>query len=495
MSLASARSRRLRSPTALGAALAVCAIGGALMLTPLAGCSRDADAAAIAGAAAALPSTDDPSFDPTKSLAPMLEAVGPAVVSVYAAGVRPDGTDASGPRGQGTGSGFVIEASGLVVTNDHVIDGASGIEVRLPDGRRFEAEVVGRDPATDLALLRLSGAEDLPTVSVGKSGELRVGDWVVAVGNPMGLQHSATVGIVSGKGRGSLGLYADSFIDFLQTDADIAPGSSGGPLFDLKGRVVGINTAVGGVGGPGFAIPIDQARRVIKQLERDGKVSRGWLGAASVEGDDPADGAKIGRVFEDTPAARAGLQPGDVVTAIDGEPIHGFAELRGLVATTEPGQRLRLTVSRGGETIDAEVELAARPEGGALASLREMPERPVAPPRAAPPEPPVRKGLDRFLSPLLGDTDTATPGTDGDARPRLGVGVRPVDDGLEVIDVTPGSLGDKLGLARGDRIIELGGSSVATADEVKAALGRSGREISVVFLRGGTRHESSYERS
>jgi serine protease Do len=482
---------------ALGAALTVCAVGAVLTATPLAGCSRDADAAAIAGAAAAIPSstdTEDPivAFDPTRSLAPMLEAVGPAVVSVYAAGVKAEGDGAPGPRGQGTGSGFVIEASGLVVTNDHVVDGASSIEVRMPDGRRFAAEIAGRDPATDLALLRLSGAEDLPTVAVGKSSELKVGDWVVAVGNPMGLQHSATVGIVSGKGRGSLGLYADSFIDFLQTDADIAPGSSGGPLFDLKGRVVGINTAVGGAGGPGFAIPIDQARRVIKQLERDGKVSRGWLGAASVEGEDGADGAKIGQVFDDTPASRAGLRPGDVVTAIDGERIHGFAELRGLVATTEPGKRLALTVQRGGETIDVEVELTARPETDALASLRDAPDRPAVPSPSVPASPPGR-GLDRFLAPLFGDP--STPDADGDARPRLGVNVRPSTEGLEVLEVTPGSLGAKLGLREGDRIVELDGRTVTSAADVKSALARSDRSISVVFLRDGTRHESSYESS
>lgn len=492
MSLASARSRRLRSPFALGAALSVWAVGSLAMLTPLGGCSRDADASAIAGAAEAVADGDGPivDFDPTRSLAPMLEAVGPSVVSVYAAGVQIDDAGAFGARGRGTGSGFIIDEGGLVVTNNHVIEGATSIEVRLPDGRRFAADIVGTDPATDLALLRLSGAEDLAAVAVGKSSELRVGDWVVAVGNPMGLQHSATVGIVSGKGRGSLGLYADSFIDFLQTDADIAPGSSGGPLFDLHGRVVGINTAVGGAGGPGFAIPIDQARRVIKQLERDGKVARGWLGAASTEGEDAADGATIGQVFEGTPAARAGLRPGDVVTAIEGERIHGFAELRGLVATTEPGKRLAFTVKRGGETHEIEVELAARPEGDALTSLREAPDRPAP----APPKPPsAREGLDRFLSPLF--DDAATPDADDDDRPRLGVGVKPTGEGLEVVDVTPGSLGDKLGLRAGDRIVELGGRNVATVGDVKDALGRSDRRLSVVFLRDGKRHESSYERS
>src|SRR5688572_7937280 len=332
MSFASARSRRLRSPAALLAALAVCAVGGALAAT-MGGCTDEA--AATQADTPYLEAEAEPvvDYDPRKSLAPMLAAVGPSVVSVFADGVAaPPGVRESGRRAQGTGSGFVIHDSGLVVTNHHVVASASAVQVRMSDGRRFQAEVIGRDPATDLALLQLQDADDLPTVVLGTSAALSVGDWVVAVGNPMGLQHSATVGIVSGKGRGSLGLYEDSFIDFLQTDADIAPGSSGGPLFDLNGHVVGINTAVGGGSGPGFAIPIDQAKRVIEQLRRDGKVARGWLGAASETDDDTGEGARIGKVFADTPASRAGLQVGDVVVAIDGDPITSFHELRGRVA-------------------------------------------------------------------------------------------------------------------------------------------------------------------
>lgn len=504
MSFASARSRRMRSPTALATALAAGALGGALLIHPLTGCSREAEAASAeadpVGDAADHAIVD---YDPRKSLAPMIEAVGPAVVSVYAEGVKPPGAVLlPGMHARGTGSGFVIDAEGLVVTNNHVVDGASKVEVRLPDGRRYDAEILGRDPATDLALLRLSGAEGLPTVELGTSAELAVGDWVVAVGNPMGLEHSATVGIVSGKGRGSLGLYADSFIDFLQTDADIAPGSSGGPLFDLKGRVIGINTAVG-AGGPGFAIPIDQATRVLQQLRDGRKVARGWLGAASVPGEENGvpsgaeEGARIGKVFANTPAAKAGLRPGDLVTAVDGERVGGFNELRGRIATTDPGTEVELSVKRGTDALKLRVLLTPRPEGDSLASLQDAEGLPQSlPPADARPEPRSKhRGFDRFFAPLLEDEEATTPGADADARPRLGVGVRETAEGLQVVSVTPGSLADKLGLREGDDIIEIGGQPVKGAADVHAALGKSDRRISVVYLRDGARHEASYESS
>ena len=230
---------------------------GALALAILpTGCSEDAEAAAPeegdaeAAAAVAVPATaDEPAatYDPRLSLAPMIKRVGPAVVSIHASGRR-FGAHAGG-------SGFILDADGTVLTNHHVVRNAKELEVHLPDGRKFEAKLIGSDAHTDLAVLELEDANELPTAELGASDALEVGDWVVAIGSPMGLEHSASVGILSGRGRGSLGLYEDSYIDFLQTDADIAPGSSGGPLFDLHGRVVGITTAVGAGSRPGFAIP------------------------------------------------------------------------------------------------------------------------------------------------------------------------------------------------------------------------------------------------
>ncbi|MCA9056802.1 MAG: trypsin-like peptidase domain-containing protein, partial [Planctomycetaceae bacterium] len=169
-------------------------------------------------------------------------------------------------------------ADGQVVTNHHVVAGRNVFEVELKDGRRFRGRVIGSDPQTDLAVLELEGASALPTVGFGSSEVLQVGDWVVAVGSPMGLSQTVTRGIISAKGRGSLGLYQDGYADFLQTDAAINPGNSGGPLFNLAGEVVGINTAVGGHDGLGFAVPVDQAKVVVPKLIRDGKVVRGWLG-------------------------------------------------------------------------------------------------------------------------------------------------------------------------------------------------------------------------
>ncbi|HEY8378179.1 MAG TPA: trypsin-like peptidase domain-containing protein, partial [Nannocystis sp.] len=268
-------------------------------------------------------------FDPRRSLAPLVKELAPSVVSIRAQkkGVQfeLDGIDPrmlpffemfpgrpEVPPQQGIGSGFVLTPDGLVVTNNHVVDKAEKLEVKLHDGRIYTAKVLGTDPYTDIALLQLEGASGLKPATLGSSSKLAVGDWVMAIGSPMGLEQTATAGIISAKGRGSLGLYANSYIDFLQTDASIAPGSSGGPLFNMNGEVVGINTAVGGIGrGLGFAVPIDQAKTVIPQLKSTGKVVRGWLGISGREiepavGQMPERGAVVGVVHEGTPAARAG---------------------------------------------------------------------------------------------------------------------------------------------------------------------------------------------
>ncbi|MCA9651222.1 MAG: trypsin-like peptidase domain-containing protein [Myxococcales bacterium] len=425
----------------------------------------------------------------------MIAAVGPAVVSVdtdRAAPRRLLGSDEGVVMGQG--SGFVVDAEGLVVTNHHVVDGARSVRVRLSDGRRFDAEVVGSDPATDLALLRLSGAEDLPVVTLGHSRELQIGDWVVAVGNPMGLDHSATVGIVSGKGRGSLGLYSDSYIDFLQTDADIAPGSSGGPLFDLHGEVVGINTAVGAGSGPGFAIPIDQAKRIIEQLRDRGEVVRGWLGAGNVPGEE-GPGAEVGAVYADTPAERAGLRPGDVVEALDGEAIESFEALRARVGTKQPGDEVELRVRRGDETLELRVTLGARPHRDAMGGLRRSSGR-----RADEPRDESSQSHARLTLPFgLGSPPPRAPepppaaGAEGSGL-RLGIGVRSAAEGVEVVEVGEGSLGDTLGLRVGDRILEVDGSPVRSPSELSGAFARAGSRLELSFDREGASHRVTFER-
>jgi serine protease Do len=315
-------------------------------------------------------------------------------------------------------------------------------------------------------VLKVEGASGLPTVELGDSTKVRVGDWVVAIGSPMGLEHSASVGIVSAKGRGSLGLYADSYLDFLQTDADIAPGSSGGPLFDLEGRVIGINTAVG-PDDSGFAIPIDQAKEVIPKLQKDGKVVRGWLGAASNEAGKGRAGAEIGRVYEDTPAANAGLREGDVVTKVDGKAVVDFEDLRGRIAELGPGHTALLEVTRDGKTIEVSVVLAERPAADAFGELR----------RSAPGARPSPKP-----SPSLAPTPTPAPS----AELRLGVQVRPSTDGLTIASIEPDSLADRIGLQSGDVLRSINGESVSDAADVPDALRRDGDRLSVDVVRDGS---------
>ncbi|XXY52402.1 Do family serine endopeptidase [Sorangium sp. So ce269] len=260
-----------------------------------------------------------------------------------------------GPRPSQTalGTGFIIDPSGYVVTNEHVIHDASGVRVRLADEREFEAEVVGRDPKLDLALLHLKGANGLPVAPLGSSEQLRVGEHVLAVGNPFGLGHTVTLGIVSAKARA---IGAGPYDDFIQTDASINPGNSGGPLFNWRGEVVGINTAIrAGANGIGFAIPIDALKDVLPQLREKGFVERGKLGllfqpvtrelAAALKLDAPK-GALVAEVEPGGAAARAGIKPGDVIVDVNGVPIHHAEELRRNVARNAPGSEIKVTVVR-----------------------------------------------------------------------------------------------------------------------------------------------------
>jgi serine protease Do len=271
------------------------------------------------------------------------------------------------------GSGFVVSSDGYVVTNAHVVAGASEIVVRLSDRRRLSAELVGKDKATDLALLRVE-ANGLPTVTFAANGELEVGEWVVAVGAPFGFANSVTAGIVSAKGR-SLPRDPGSYVPFLQTDVAINPGNSGGPLFNLDGEVVGVNAQIysksGGYMGLSFAIPAAVAQDVIAQLKADGEVRHGWLGVAIQEVDrdlarslgvDKPRGGIITRVEPDSPAAEAGLRTGDVILAVDGQEVAKASDLPPLVGSRKPGETLVLTLMRDGERLTREVTLGALSE-------------------------------------------------------------------------------------------------------------------------------------
>ncbi len=269
------------------------------------------------------------------------------------------------------GSGFLISADGYVVTSDHVVANADAIEVILDDGTRHAAELKGRDPKTDLALLKIDAGKALPYVELGDSDQARVGEWVVAVGNPFGLGGSVTAGIISARGRD---IQSGPYDDYLQVDAPINRGNSGGPLFDTQGRVIGVNTAIysptGGNVGIGFAVPSSMAKDIIGQLKTAGRIERGWLGVQIqpvtrevAEGFDLPDthGALVAGVMPDSPAARAGIQPGDVIHQMNGERLERFKDLPRLVGKAQAGSNARLEIWRNGEALTLTLQLEAMP--------------------------------------------------------------------------------------------------------------------------------------
>jgi serine protease DegQ len=307
----------------------------------------------------------------------------PAVVSIVASQAAAPNPHADDPTFRyffgeaqpraGLGSGVIVAPEGYLLTNHHVVAGADAIEVQLADGRRAPARLVGSDPETDLALLKLD-LPDLPSVALGDAARLRVGDIVLAIGNPFGVGQTVTAGIVSALGRTRLGL--STYENFIQTDAAINPGNSGGALIDAQGHLVGINTAIftrqqgGGSLGIGFAIPVDTARQVLAALVRDGEVRRGWLG---VEQRDLSaefveafklpitQGALITGVLQDGPASRAGLRPGDVVVRVGSQPVEDSRQLLAAVAALEPGAAVTVGVQRRDQALTLQVTPGQRP--------------------------------------------------------------------------------------------------------------------------------------
>ena len=352
------------------------------------------------------------------------------------------------PRGgftqHGAGSGFVIRKDGVVLTNNHVVDNAKQITVTLNDGREFDAKVMGRDPKTDLAVLKID-AQTLPTAELGNSDDLAVGDWVVAIGNPFGLNNTVTAGIVSAKGR-TIG--AGPYDDFIQTDAPINPGNSGGPLLNERGEVVGINTLIfsqsGGNVGIGFAIPINLAKQLVPQLEDTGHVTRSWLGVmiqkvtpdlAQSLGLEDAHGALVAEVTPGSPAATSGIEPGDVITRYDGKNVAEQSVLPMLVASTPVGKTVAVEVVRDGtaKTLDVTVERQAGDEaendtdthkakwGLALRELR--------------PGERAQRNLDSSEGVLIGDVAPDSPAAEAGIKPGdviLQVNRKPVTSVAEV---------------------------------------------------------------
>eukprot|EP01038_Epipyxis_sp_PR26KG_P017983 gene17983-25168_t len=275
---------------------------------------------------------------------------------------------------RGVGSGFITSADGYVLTNAHVVHGAQEVVVKLTDRREFRAKVLGSDPKTDVAVLKID-AKNLPTVRLGSTRDLQVGEWVLAIGSPFGFENSVTAGVVSAKGRS---LPDDSLVPFIQTDVAVNPGNSGGPLFNARGEVVGINSQIytrsGGFMGVSFAIPIDVAMDVSNQLKSGGKVSRGWLGVVIQEvnkdlaesfGLDKPAGALVAQIQDDGPAAKGGLQVGDVILSMNGQPIIMSADLPHLVGALKAGSKAKLEVIREGKRQNVELTVGAIPEEGA----------------------------------------------------------------------------------------------------------------------------------
>jgi serine protease Do len=416
------------------------------------------------------------------SLAPLVDSVKAAVVNVdvtsrvereenaedpfgelFGRGPRRDRRDVR----QGAGSGFVIDPRGYILTNNHVVEGAFNIRVRFPDGRAaLEAEVLGRDPLTDIALIKLkSPPANLPVLKLGDSDAMKVGDWVVAIGNPFGLASSVSAGILSAKAR-EIG--ATTYDDFLQTDAAINPGNSGGPLFNLRGEVIGMNTAiVSGGAGIGFAVPSNLAKAIIPQLEKNGSVTRGYIGvklqsltpelakALSVPSE---SGALINDVTKGSPGEKAGLKPDDVVVSLDGKKIESSSALSRAVALRNPGSTVALGIYRSGKPQEVKVQLTSR-------------------------DPSVDKVAG--MNPGRGEKD--------ETNKRIGLTIQSIDPrtaaanglpskGAMITDVQPGSPASEAQLAPGMVVLEAGGKKIGSADDFSRVL-KEAKPGSTVLLR------------
>ncbi|MBP7065195.1 DegQ family serine endoprotease [Ferrovibrio sp.] len=370
------------------------------------------------------------------------------------------------------GSGFIIDPAGYIVTNNHVVDGAAKIVVTLEDGSEHPAIVQGRDPKTDLALLKIEAGKPLPYVAFGDSDKARIGDAVVAVGNPFGLGGSVSAGILSARGRN---LNNGPYDSFLQIDAPINPGNSGGPIFDAEGRVIGIATAIyspnGGSIGIGFGVPANLAASVTEQLKASGKVERGWLGVslqplteplAKAMGRPNTEGVLVNSVLPDGPAAESGLHQGDVITALNGRPLRDGRDLATQIAGLKAGDTAKLTYWRDGKEKVLAVTIGSQPaEQNAALNQDEAGEAQVGL-ALAPLDPAARGQL----------------GLERDAR------------GAVVADVAPSSKADESGVQRGDVIVGVAGKPVANPGEAVAAIRQAQHEkreaVALLVMRGGT---------
>lgn len=385
------------------------------------------------------------------------ERASPSVVQIEVAAhdenadqvLRLFGKNQDSPVSHGTGSGVVFTAEGAILTNNHVIDHALSINVRLRDGRLLPAKLVGRDPATDLAVIKVD-ATGLTAAKFGDSDASRVGEWVVAIGSPFGLGYTVTTGVLSAKGRGGLGM--NQIEDYLQTDASINPGNSGGPLCDLDGRVLGINTMIVGRGsGIGFAVPSNLARRVAEQILKNGRVQRAWIGVgiqdltpelASAMKVDARAGVLINSINENGPASKANIKPGDIIAGVAGKKVSDGRELVREVIAHEVGQTVELEVLRDGKRYGAKALLTARPEA------------------AVPPLPVQQQGVPQSGLGL------SVRDLSAQQAAQLGLASKAVP---VITQITPGSPADRAGLKVGDIIVEADGAQEPNANQLADA--------------------------
>jgi serine protease Do len=418
------------------------------------------------------------------SFADLAEQLGPTVVNVQVTKIAPIGDvpgmpEFDGPAGeffqrffrdripqqqsrrmQGSGSGVIISPDGYILSNNHVVEGSQDVTVTMADQQTYHAQVVGRDPKTDLAVLKINTKDTLPVAAMGHSTDLKVGDWVMAIGNPFGLGHTVTAGIVSAKGRV---IGAGPYDDFIQTDAPINPGNSGGPLFNMQGEMIGINTAIVASGqGIGFAIPIDLAKPLIPQLVSTGEVTRGYLGV-SIQSVTPElahamqleahQGALVAEVTPGSPAAKAGIHQGDIIVEFNGEAVKDAHDLPAVVAKTPVGENATLTLRRAGKTQTVPVTVAklpsdtvAREETGQASQTQwGLQLQDVTPQMAR----------------QLGVTDAS---------------------GVIVAGVQPGSPAERAGVQRGDVIREINRQPVQSMPEVRDAIAKAEHQESLVLL-------------
>jgi len=369
------------------------------------------------------------------------------------------------PRGrqrqQSLGSGFIIDADGSILTNNHVVENAQKIVVKLlGDDQEYEAKVIGRDPKTDIAIIKINTKANLPTANFGDSDKLEVGEWVVAIGNPFGLDSTVTSGIVSAKGRH---IGQGPYDNFIQTDASINPGNSGGPLINLRGEVIGINTAIfsrtGGNMGIGFAIPVNLAKELLPQLKGKGKVTRGYLGVliqkvtpeiAESLGMERGYGALVANVSKDGPAEKAGIKVGDVIVEFDGKEVKDSGDLPIIVARTPVDKKVRMKVLRDKKEVILNVAVGELKEEEVVASVPEKGELGMTVQRVTP-QMAESLGLDK-------------------------------PEGVVVTDVESGSAADEAGIRRGDVIVQIDRKPIRSVDEYKKSIAGIRKGKGVLFL-------------